>query len=899
MFFPPGIRKEILMKNARVAQLLAGKGDNYILPFMWQHGEDEETLKEYIHVIREAGCRAVCLEARPHPDFAGDGWWHDLDIILAEAKALDMKVWILDDAHFPTGFAAGTVKEAPNELRKQYLNYARLDVCGPKAEVEIPVGEMIHPMILSVNPMLGQPDKKHFDDDTLYHVVAWKVEPMDKMTDPIDLTSLVQDGKLYWKVPEGYWKVYVLYLTHNGVGRDDYINMLDYESCSQQINAVYEPHYAHYKELFGNTIAGFFSDEPLIGNTVGYDFDESIGRKEMMLPWSKYVPDMLKERLGENWMDLLPILWYPSSDPALDAKVRVGYMDTVTRLVERCFSFQLGDWCKDHGVMYIGHLVEDNDVHARLGCSLGHYFRGLAGQHMAGIDNIGNQVLIGGGDSMRPKRFGGVGDGEFYHYELGKLGSSHSHIDPRKGGRALCENFGAYGWETGVKTMKYLADHFLVRGINHYTPHAFSPKAFPDPDCPPHFYAHGENPQYKAFGHLIGYMNRVCHLISDGISLPDVALLYHGESEWAGDYQSDKVLCRELIEHQIDFDIIPSDLLDDMPKFNSELKDGLLWLNGRPVQALVIPYTQFVTLATARFIEAAASAGFPVLVSEKVPEGVSNATAEEQAHFAPVLAAVKTVPTDDMAEALNGLIHRDITVSPDFRRLTVYHYRAGEGDTLLLLNEDPGKAFDGTVAVSAKGTPVIYDALDNLLRPIESKKEGGKMVLSLHIDPLEMTIISFGGEETDALVSFPEQRDAKTLTGFTVSRAESKAYPNFTDPEPIDALTNMARKYPDFSGYYRYETKAELAGKESVLTIDDACETAELFVNGVSAGTRFATPYRFDISGLVKEGENEIAIEVATTLERKVNAMKLGGMMGLSGKGALSATGLIGEVKIG
>ena len=109
----------------------------------------------------------------------------------------------------------------------------------------------------------------------------------------------------------------------------------------------------------------------------------------------------------------------------------------------------------------------------------------------------------------------------------------------------------------------------------------------------------------------------------------------------------------------------------------------------------------------------------------------------------------------------------------------------------------------------------------------------------------------------------------------------------------------MARKYPDFSGYYRYETKAELAGKESVLTIDDACETAELFVNGVSAGTRFATPYRFDISGLVKEGENEIAIEVATTLERKVNAMKLGGMMGLSGKGALSATGLIGEVKIG
>ena len=59
------------MKNSRIAQLLAGKGENYILPFMWQHGEDEQTLREYVQVIRQSGCRAVCLEARPHPDFAG------------------------------------------------------------------------------------------------------------------------------------------------------------------------------------------------------------------------------------------------------------------------------------------------------------------------------------------------------------------------------------------------------------------------------------------------------------------------------------------------------------------------------------------------------------------------------------------------------------------------------------------------------------------------------------------------------------------------------------------------------------------------------------------------------------------------------------------------------------
>jgi len=41
--------------------------------------------------------------------------------------------------------------------------------------------------------------------------------------------------------------------------------------------------------------------------------------------------------------------------------------------------------------------------------------------------------------------------------------------------------------------MKLFTDHMLVRGINHFMLHAFSPKDS-DEDCPPHFYARGENP---------------------------------------------------------------------------------------------------------------------------------------------------------------------------------------------------------------------------------------------------------------------------------------------------------------------------------------------------------------------------------------------------------------------
>lgn len=106
--------------------------------------------------------------------------------------------------------------------------------------------------------------------------------------------------------------------------------------------------------------------------------------------------------------------------------------------------------------------------------------------------------------------------GEFYHYMLGKLASSAAAVEPLKNGNSMCEIFGAYGWSEGVQMEKCLVDHFMVRGINHFVPHAFSAAEYPDPDCPPHFYAHGNNPQYRHFGKLMAYTNRICELISDG-----------------------------------------------------------------------------------------------------------------------------------------------------------------------------------------------------------------------------------------------------------------------------------------------------------------------------------------------------------------------------------------------
>jgi 3-methyladenine DNA glycosylase AlkD len=110
-------------------------------------GEDEATLRREIEKIAECGIKAVCVEARPHDDFCDPGWWHDMDIVLDEAKKRDMRVWILDDKHFPTGYANGLIETKYPERKKQYLACTVADVFGASRPLTLNVGRMLKPSI--------------------------------------------------------------------------------------------------------------------------------------------------------------------------------------------------------------------------------------------------------------------------------------------------------------------------------------------------------------------------------------------------------------------------------------------------------------------------------------------------------------------------------------------------------------------------------------------------------------------------------------------------------------------------------------------------------------------------------------------------------------------------------
>lgn len=869
--------------NDTIERLLNGAWENHILPFFWQHGEDETTLREYMKAIHEVNCGAVCVESRPHPDFCGEKWWQDMDIILDEARKRDMKVWILDDSHFPTGFANGAVKTAPVELHRQSVCANTIKLDGEAREVELILDGLIPPTYAYANMMEQYmlpsllKAAPHFDDDAVIALTAVN-EDGEAFTIPYKGEKAIR-----WQKPDGAWTVWVVGLSRNCGPHREYINMLDPDSCRLLIDAVYEPHWERYSADFGKTIAGFFSDEPELGNGHLYYCDNLLGT-DQDLPFSAAMPAELEKRLGQNWANRLYLLWDNSGDKKETAFVRHAYMDAVTKLLRENFSRQLGSWCRDHGVKYIGHMIEDGNAHARTGSSLGHYFRGLDGQDMAGIDDIGGQVLPQGEDKPEVDLLG-VRDGEFYHYMMGNLAASAAAIQPHKHGNAMCEIFGNYGWAEGVRLEKYLADHFLVRGINNFVPHAFSPAPFPDPDCPPHFYAHGHNPQYRHFGALMAYMNRVATLTSSGRRVSKVAVLYHGEAEWAGEAMLTQKVARKLFEAQIEFDTIPADVFAERERYQTVL-DNPFKVNAQEYEAFIIPKAQFLPKAVTDAAVALIEAGLQVIFIDALPEGISDKNA-------PIPTALQKTQVLGLDELVSSL-HRDVIASPESSYLRVMHY-AGKAEFYFFVNE-AAETYTGTVSLPVDGPVYWYDAWGNKL--YSAVLTDGK--LALELEPLKSLILVLDEAERYDKPAACVGEEGE-LTTWRRSQCAGIGYPAFENEKIVSLPDDVSAEQPAFSGFLRYETNLEMArGKEYILEITDAYEGVEVFLNGISAGIQIVPPFRYDLSGLVRSGNNDLTVEIATTLERQMyELMKndpYAAMRGL--KEPETGSGLVGTVKL-
>lgn len=128
-------------------------------------------------------------------------------------------------------------------------------------------------------------------------------------------------------------------------------------------------------------------------------------------------------------------------------------------------------------------------------------------------------------------------------------------------------------------------------------------------------------------------------------------------------------------------------------------------------------------------------------------------------------------------------------------------------------------------------------------------------------------------------------------------------------PEPLRAVCGKGQltsgdwsrvdglKY--YSGGAAYSQTVHLGGeqckKTAVLSVDRIVSTAEAFINGQSLGVRFAPPWRWDTGNTLREGKNEVRLEIYNTIgnhyEYIPTRFRSGIESGLIGEGRLEFCG--------
>ena len=859
----------------KIKECLENKHHSYMLPFLWLHGEPKERVKEEILAIKNSGIREFCAESRPYERFCCDEWWDDFGFILKTARELDMGVWLLDDRAFPTGYANGYLEKEENaHLRKKLIREIQIDAQGPTKCAKFYVGGRV------------------FEGESVINITACQYkkgnngESLDYKT-AVDLTASLSNGMVYWDVPKGNWRLCVTIATKPFAYEDNrffyYIDMLSKSSCHAMIDAIYQPHYEHFKEYFGNTFRGFFSDEPGFLNVLN-TYANKLGIMESSYPWSDELPKMISKSAGisesEAWL-YLPALWEDFGE--VSSLMRTHYMEAVTRLYQENFSYQLGDWCRDHGVMYIGHVIEDMGAHTRLGYGSGHYFRALDGQDMAGIDIVLMQDIPGISDTVHraPLADGGSANPAFFRYTLPKLASSHSHIQPLKKNRAMCEIFGAFGWAEGLPFMKGLADIMLASGINYFVPHAFSPRE-EDEDCPPHFYNGGNNVLYPYFKDLIDYMSRCSHALSDSIHKADVAVFYNAEGEWSGEYKEFSEVCRKLTQNLIDFDIVPLDTLK-----KATVSNNRLFINNESYGALIVSGCEKLPVRCMEVLAGLEEKGLPVIHVDKVPLKTAEGTKVCDLPFA---FGKEKVSLSKLPSKIRSLdICQLSLLSGDAKDLRFYHTVRDEKDIYLFSNEGVKENINVTLSLKQAGECLIYEPWENKYY----KYSAPNGCLELNIEKGNMLFLIFGGEiPSDAPYFTKEVSRAYIDMNFDISLLE--------EGKDIDDVQKIAKdsslfditapcKYPNYSGVVIYEGSFDELKGFDVLDLGQVGEACRVWLNGVLLGTRINAPYKFSMKNALKEKDNRIKIEVRGNLAHRRRDW-------LSSYMQISPTGLLGDV---
>ena len=694
-------------------------------------------------------------------------------------------------------------------------------------------------------------------------------------------SKVAEDGTLDWNVPTGKWTIYRFGVaptgTKNGPAYDD--------ASGREVDKMSREHVArHFDSYLGKLLAETPKENRKVIRHAILDSYEVGGQN-----FTDGFAEKFKASFGYDPTPYLPALFGMAVSNRADSD---RFLWDLRRFVadEVAYSFA-------------GGLRKASNAH------------GLE----TWLENYGHWGYPG-----EFLQYGGQSDevaGEYWSEgDLGNIenraASSCAHIYGKRLVWAESNTAGFKHYQRGPMDMKLRTDRFFAEGLNATILHFYAHQ--PDERQPGMLEVFGNefNRHNTWFDHMdlfTGYLKRCGWMLRQGLNVADVAY-FIGE-----DVPCMTGVCDPALPPGRQFDYINAEVLIETAAVDA--KGRIVLPHGTAYEVLVLPNLETMRPKMIECIERLVNAG--ALVIGPKPKRSPSLAGQPQSD-----AKVR-----EIAERLwdGGKISASMTLEEalakrksepdvvfDARSTLAYAHRTMPNAEIYFVSNQSGEeipAVDVSFRVNGRA-PELWDAATGKSCAAGKwRVDGNRTAVTLSLAKHESVFVVFpvkeGNGEWETGNGFNPVKSSIIPGPWTVSFESDSLHRGPKEPIMLDKLIDLstssdpAIKY--YSGKIVYRTKFTIGERLSRATLDmgNVGVTAKVKVNGKYAGGVCFAPYRLDIAPFVKEGENELEIEVCNLwINRLVGDADMNdaptwtSIKHWDAKTKLPASGLLGPVRI-
>ncbi len=463
--------------------------------WVWNDLLTAEQLEFCLDALVQQNVRQVWVHPRPGlmTPYLSDEWFALWNATLAAAQKRGMLVWIYDENSYPSGFAGGNVPDEMPESRGLGLTL--------RAEKRL----------VAFNNNILAVYRKTEDG---YENITNKVSRTKGSIEGDFVVARIE------KAQPSPW-----------FGGKTYVDLLLPGVTEKFLELTLEPYRKHFGDEFGKLIPGSFTDEPHL---------KPCGD----MHWTPDLPEVFRERWGEDLLDGLP---YLRDDNEAGQRFRYRYLCTLNELFVERWAKPYFEYCAKYDLHFTGHYWE----HEWPNCaSVPDNMAMGAWQQRPGIDTLFNQYSEG-----PHAQFGNV-------RAVIEIASVARQIGAT---RTLCELYGGSGAEMRFEDYKRIGDWLQVLGVNTLNEHLsdVTIRGARKRDYPPTFSYH--SPWMAEYRVLADYFARVTYALTQGQQINRCLILEPTTTAWMHHFTDNgrlsaigdgfQLLVTNLAKEQLPFDL--------------------------------------------------------------------------------------------------------------------------------------------------------------------------------------------------------------------------------------------------------------------------------------------------------------------------------------------------------